>query len=53
MPNSITITSPNPEVISRLQADIAKLLRAYERTSRDAHFKRGAQLAVTSTATNN
>lgn len=48
MPNSITITSPNPAVIARLQEELPKLLALLERVTEDKHTKRGYALTTIS-----
>ncbi len=45
---SITITSPNPAVIARLQEELPKLLASLERVTADKHIKRGYALTTIS-----
>lgn len=45
---SITISSPNPTVIARLQEELPKLLASLERVTTDKHTKRGYALTTIS-----
>lgn len=53
--HTITVQTTCPILAIRIQDDMARLLKAYERTLSDKHLKRGAALALVSmnTATTN